>query len=255
MTKETVPIPVSAGEHIAKKYGYDQVVIIARRVGSGGVEHVTTYGMNTQDKLAEALREVLTDINLVKCDWCKCHTWWSVEDAYKTLAEHEAHAAEAVQAQAQSGEWVMVPKEPTEWMLQAAEDAVNAAAHCESTTDDLSAIAYKAALAAAPQPQPAEPVGEVFGPKAVSTMVALEHPLPPGTKLYTHPQPAQDAKDAVTPLKGWIFGKVDMGRGDERYICTPDGANATTVRNESTSDHRERMLWMIADAMSQESGR
>lgn len=36
------PIPISAAEQIAKKYGYDQVVIIARAVGEG--EHVTTYG-------------------------------------------------------------------------------------------------------------------------------------------------------------------------------------------------------------------
>lgn len=73
--------------------------------------------------------------------------------------------------------------------------------------------------------------------------------------LYTRPQPAQDAKDAAIPLKGWIFDKVDMGRGDERYICTPDGSNATTVRNETTSDHHEQMLWLIADAMAKESGR
>jgi hypothetical protein len=46
--------------------------------------------------------------------------------------------------------WVTVPKVPTERMLQAAEDAVNAEANCESTTDDLSAVAYKAAIAAAP---------------------------------------------------------------------------------------------------------
>lgn len=36
------PIPISAGKEIAQKYGYDQVVIIARAVGEG--EHVTTYG-------------------------------------------------------------------------------------------------------------------------------------------------------------------------------------------------------------------
>lgn len=65
----------------------------------------------------------------------------------------------------------------------------------------------------------------------------------------------QREQDASNPLKGWIFDKVNMGRGDERYICTPDGANATTVRNESTSDHRERLLWLIADAMVKESGR
>jgi hypothetical protein len=64
----------------------------------------------------------------------------------------------------------------------------------------------------------------------------------------------QREQGANNPLKGWIFDKVNMGRGDERYICTPDGANATTVRNESTSDHRERLLWLIADAMAKESG-
>lgn len=64
----------------------------------------------------------------------------------------------------------------------------------------------------------------------------------------------QREQGANSPLKGWIFDKVNMGRGDERYICTPDGANATTVRNESTSDHRERLLWLIADAMVKESG-
>jgi hypothetical protein len=36
------PIPVSAAERIAKAYGYDQVVIVARAIDQG--EHVTTYG-------------------------------------------------------------------------------------------------------------------------------------------------------------------------------------------------------------------
>jgi len=35
-------IPISAAKDIAKKYGYDQVVIVARSVDHG--EHVTTYG-------------------------------------------------------------------------------------------------------------------------------------------------------------------------------------------------------------------
>ena len=42
-------IPISAAERIAKEYGYDQVVIIARRVGEApepNGEHVTTYGVN-----------------------------------------------------------------------------------------------------------------------------------------------------------------------------------------------------------------
>lgn len=37
-------IPVRAAEDIAKTYGYDQVVIVARAVGQG--EHVTTFGIN-----------------------------------------------------------------------------------------------------------------------------------------------------------------------------------------------------------------
>ena len=41
-----VSIPISAAKQIADLYGYDQVVIIARQVGSEGGEHVTTYGVN-----------------------------------------------------------------------------------------------------------------------------------------------------------------------------------------------------------------
>lgn len=37
-------IPISAAKLIADKYDYDQVVIVARKVGAGGNEHVTTYG-------------------------------------------------------------------------------------------------------------------------------------------------------------------------------------------------------------------
>ena len=47
MTVPMKPIPVSAAERIAKTYGYDQVIIIARREGedpSPCGEHVTTYG-------------------------------------------------------------------------------------------------------------------------------------------------------------------------------------------------------------------
>lgn len=40
------PIPISAAKDIAKKYGYSQVVIIARAVGDNGGEHVTTYGVD-----------------------------------------------------------------------------------------------------------------------------------------------------------------------------------------------------------------
>lgn len=39
-------IPIVAARNIAEQYGYDQVVIVARKVGDGdgGGEHVTTYG-------------------------------------------------------------------------------------------------------------------------------------------------------------------------------------------------------------------
>lgn len=43
------PIPVSAAKHIANAYGYDQVIIIARKVGDDPAphgEHCTTYGVN-----------------------------------------------------------------------------------------------------------------------------------------------------------------------------------------------------------------
>ena len=47
-------IPVTAGERIAKQYGYDQVVIIARKVGDEGGEHVTTYGIDKSNCAAAA---------------------------------------------------------------------------------------------------------------------------------------------------------------------------------------------------------
>lgn len=43
-----LPIPIKDAKDIAKKYGYDQVVIYARKVGDfpDGGEHMTTYGVN-----------------------------------------------------------------------------------------------------------------------------------------------------------------------------------------------------------------
>jgi len=34
---------------VAEDYGYDQVVIVARKVGDGGGEHVTTYGVDREN--------------------------------------------------------------------------------------------------------------------------------------------------------------------------------------------------------------
>ena len=43
---KTVDIPIDAAKKIALDYGYDQVIIIGRKVGVGGREHCTTYGVN-----------------------------------------------------------------------------------------------------------------------------------------------------------------------------------------------------------------
>ena len=43
------PIPINAAAKIAKDYGYDQVVIYARKTGEDPQphgEHMTTYGVN-----------------------------------------------------------------------------------------------------------------------------------------------------------------------------------------------------------------
>ena len=39
-------IPIKAAREIAERYGYSQVVIVARAVGDDGGEHVTTYGID-----------------------------------------------------------------------------------------------------------------------------------------------------------------------------------------------------------------
>jgi len=41
-------IPISAAKRIANAYGYDQIIIIGRKVGVGGGEHCTTYGRNKE---------------------------------------------------------------------------------------------------------------------------------------------------------------------------------------------------------------
>ncbi len=45
---EVKAIPISAAREIAKKYGYDQVIVYARKVGDppDAGEHMTTYGVD-----------------------------------------------------------------------------------------------------------------------------------------------------------------------------------------------------------------
>lgn len=40
------PIPIRAAKEVANRFDYSQVVIIARKVGEGGGDHVTTYGVD-----------------------------------------------------------------------------------------------------------------------------------------------------------------------------------------------------------------
>lgn len=75
-------------------------------------------------------------------------------------------------------------------------------------------------------PSGVEVVGEVFGPKETSTMVALNRALPPGTKLYTAPPRAPVGVDGLVR---------DLVREIERNTCT----------HEET--HRGGFLWEICD--------
>lgn len=53
-------IPIQAAKQIAKNYDYDQVIVIARKVGANGGEHVTTYGKNKEHcKIAAKIGDFL----------------------------------------------------------------------------------------------------------------------------------------------------------------------------------------------------
>ena len=48
------PIPISAAKKIADAYGYDQIIVIGRKIGDDGVEHVVTYGVSKSHCLVAA---------------------------------------------------------------------------------------------------------------------------------------------------------------------------------------------------------
>lgn len=57
-------IPISAAKRIAEDYGYDQVMIYARKVDPDGGEHMTTYGVskahcNAMAKIAKFLQTTI----------------------------------------------------------------------------------------------------------------------------------------------------------------------------------------------------
>lgn len=59
-------IPISSAKRIAKDYNYDQVVILARRVGD--ISWTTTYGVNKEHcQIAARMGEALGDLESGKC--------------------------------------------------------------------------------------------------------------------------------------------------------------------------------------------
>lgn len=111
-------IPVSVAERVAKKHGYDQVIIIARKVDTDekkGGEHMTTYGINKThcDIIAKAgkfLQEKVMQWMAAekKCDNCEyfkadygthCVNGWSKDGSTGTCGlEPEKIPAEAASA-------------------------------------------------------------------------------------------------------------------------------------------------------------
>lgn len=56
-------IPIRVAKEIAHEYGYEQVIIVARKTGPQGVEWCTTYGRNRAHcdaaaKIGDALRRL-----------------------------------------------------------------------------------------------------------------------------------------------------------------------------------------------------
>ncbi|HEX2243004.1 MAG TPA: hypothetical protein VHK27_07095 [Gammaproteobacteria bacterium] len=56
MPRDTpIPIEAAEAERIAEMFGYDQIIIIGRRVGGEGSEWVTTYGRGNEHSEAARL--------------------------------------------------------------------------------------------------------------------------------------------------------------------------------------------------------
>lgn len=62
--------------------------------------------------------------------------------------------------------------------------------------------------------------------------------------------PAQAQPPAASVPDGFVFERVNMGRGNERYVGLADGSEGTTVQEDGDGpgDTRSRLLWRIADA-------
>lgn len=99
------PIPIKAAKRIAKDYGYDQVIIVARKVGDDPKphgEHVTTYGVNKAHcgvaasvggflkyKIMGWVRPLDYNPNAGRCPHCKTldrgtHAFWCPNHDHRT---------------------------------------------------------------------------------------------------------------------------------------------------------------------------
>ena len=67
-------IPISAAKRLAEWYDYDQVIVIARKVGSH--EHVTTYGVDKENCAAAAKIGDFLKYDVMK---------WPREDGYQPV--------------------------------------------------------------------------------------------------------------------------------------------------------------------------
>jgi hypothetical protein len=85
---------------------------------------------------------------------------------------------------------------------------------------------------ASKQAQQGEPVGEVFGPKAVSTMVALVKPLPPGTKLYTHAERPGVPSQCIWPDCGHNTNCSDPRPGCNGIGCPAGRSESAAGTND-----------------------
>lgn len=73
-----------------------------------------------------------------------------------------------------------------------------------------------------------EAVGEVFGPKALSNMVALDRPLPPGSKLYTHPAEPPKCPHSVASREGTNYCDLAERRAvPEGWALVPERMTLT----------------------------
>lgn len=220
--------------------------------------------MNTQDKLAEALRELFSK-------------WLESRPAFRTTVEVNAAwegwkantavaamlNALAAQAQAHGGEWVMVPREPTKAMRESAASYGGRGGYNKQRGDEAMEV-WRDMLATAPQLHPAEPVAwRTFDGEGGYDYRSYEDnetyrddyikrngPKYPNwvQPLYLHPQPLdQDAKDAARYR--WLRDK--SGRDGQPYIRCDDEPFAPMDYwiTAATAD------MCIDRAMSQESGR